>query len=91
MLTLKKIKIYKRYNRSVDLFNFASKRAKKILSEEDIKLIDDLIQDLTIMINGNASKSFIDKVNKKLEVNGVEGEIKEQLLKIIKKEKDHLV
>jgi len=70
MITSKHIEIYKSYRGDVDGFvRCASDEEKSYVTSKHWSLIDDFIQDIYIVKEGLASKSFSELLNKKLQEN----------------------
>lgn len=67
MVTENKIKIYRRHNGNIDSWaRSGSEKEKSIMTDEDWYIINDLIQDLSLMKKGLASSSFSEDLNIKL-------------------------
>jgi hypothetical protein len=72
MITIKKLKIFSKYNGDVDMW--ARLGNKSDIKGEEWSLIDSLIQDLVIIKNGQASQDYIETVNERLLNNLDSGE-----------------
>lgn len=70
MITIDKIKIYKRFNGDVDGWaRIGTAEEKSIMSDEDWFLIDGFIQDLILVKKHLVSDEFIKKINERLNEN----------------------
>lgn len=70
MITLEKIKIYKRYSGDIDSWaKSGSKKEKLFINDDDWHAIDGLIQDFYLMKNGLTSLKFNSDLNNKLMEN----------------------
>jgi len=62
MITQLKLKIYQKYLGDIDRWaRYGTKSDFKLMNDEDLSLIDNLLQSLEIIENGLASNSFKDK------------------------------
>lgn len=67
MITVDKIKIYKRFNGDVDGWaRIGSKEEKSIMNDEDWFLIEGFIQDINLVKKGLASDTFMNLINERL-------------------------
>ena len=67
MITKDKIQIYKNYGGDVDGWaRVGSKKEKELMNDEDWFLIEDLLQDLSLLKSGNSSKEYNAKISEKL-------------------------
>ncbi len=67
MITKDKIQIYKNYSGDVDGWaRIGSKEEKELMNDEDWFLIEDLLQDLSLMKSGNSSEEYNIKIAEKL-------------------------
>lgn len=70
MITIDKIKIYKRFNGDVDGWaRIGTKEEKSIINDNDWFLIEGFIQDISIIKKCIASDTFIKSINEKLKAN----------------------
>lgn len=70
MITIDKIKIYKRFNGDVDGWaRIGTAEEKSIMSDDDWFLIDGFIQDLSLVKKCLASDGFMKSINEKLNEN----------------------
>ena len=79
MITKEKIEIDNRYGGDVDAFVYATKKQKKIMSDNDFFIIRTLTQNIHIIRNGLASKEFEQGVDKTLREECASEEVIEQL------------
>jgi len=67
MITINKLKIYVGYSGDLDMWTRMSKSAQaEIISTKDWYQIDDLLQDIKIVKNGQSSPQFANRLNEKL-------------------------
>jgi hypothetical protein len=67
MITAAKFKIFEKYSGDGDGFvRNGTKSEKECLDYNDWLVIDSMIQDLQLVINGLSSKTFENQINKKL-------------------------
>ena len=70
MLTKNKLKIYSQYNGDCDDWaRSATKKQKDIINDIDWSMIDGLLQDITIIKSGLASKEYLEKTDRKIKDN----------------------
>ncbi len=63
MITCRKIAVYQYFDGDIDGWvRMASIEQKQIISEEDWRLIESLLQDMYVINNGNASALFMEQV-----------------------------
>ena len=67
MITKEKIEIYKKYKGDIDQWaRLGKKKEQKIIDDEDWFLIDEIVQDIQLIKNGQASDEFEIRLNEKL-------------------------
>jgi len=70
MITLKHLKIYKKYGGDGDAFvRSCTKKEKYLMTFDDWKLIEEFIQGLIIIRNNSASSTFSNNLYNKIEQN----------------------
>lgn len=70
MITIDKIKIYKRFNGDVDGWaRIGTTEVKSIMNDDDWFLIDGFIQDISLVKKCLASDSFMKSINERLKEN----------------------
>jgi hypothetical protein len=70
VVTIDKIKIYKRFNGDVDGWaRIGTTEEKSTMNVDDWFLIDSLIQDISLIKKGLVSDSLMKSINKKLKEN----------------------
>jgi hypothetical protein len=83
MLTEEKLKIYKRYQGDIDSWaRGGSKNEKLAMNENDWHIIDDLVQDISLIVKGLASKDFEDRVKERLKESCIDQGIIKQVSKL---------
>ena len=86
MITLEKLRIYKKYNADIDGWARAGKRDElKIMNDNDWSVIDKLIQEVELVDKGLASKKFKENLNEKMKEFCEDKETEEQLRRLAKK------
>ena len=73
MITLEKLKIYKKYDGDIDRWVRSHREDERVITDADWFLIDSLIQDTVLIENSTVSADFTLVLNKKL-VQNLEGE-----------------
>lgn len=81
MITLKKVKIFQKFNGDIDHFARIGKTQDKgEISDNDWALIDSLLQDLELVDKGLAADTFVkrldERIKENLESEGVLQELK---------------
>jgi len=67
VITVDKIKIYKRFNGDFDGWaRIGSKEEKSLMNDEDWFLIEGFIQDINLVKRGVASDTFLNLINERL-------------------------
>lgn len=70
MITIDKIKIYKRFNGDIDGWvRVGTKEEKSIMNNNDWFLIEGFIQDINLVKKGLASDTFMNSINERLKEN----------------------
>ena len=70
MITIDKIKIYKRFNGDIDGWaRIGTKEEKSIMNDNDWFLIEGFIQDISLVKKGLASDAFMKSINERLKEN----------------------
>lgn len=68
MITLEKLDIYKFFGGDVDGWaRLGSPLQKRVMKDEDWFVIENFIQELTLVKRGLASESFLESLNKRLQ------------------------
>jgi hypothetical protein len=67
MITKEKLTMFKYYNGDIDAFGHGPKRDKKVISENEFHVIDNLIQDIRLVQKGLAGNEYETELNKRLE------------------------
>ena len=80
MITFDKLKIYEAFRGDPDMWGRARRRRdREILSDEDWKLIDELIQELTLVNRNLASETNAAQIEKKVQVNTTDSKVADRL------------
>ncbi|CAA9196470.1 hypothetical protein [Flavobacterium collinsii] len=69
MLTSEKIEIYKKYKGYYDGYYIQNKGKEKLISDDEWFLLSNLVQDIYLIRNGVAAKSFEKKITDELTKN----------------------
>lgn len=70
MITVEKLKIYRRYQGDIDMLaRIGKKTEKQLLSTADWSLINSWLQDLTLIKSGKASTQFVSNFKDQLTQN----------------------
>lgn len=70
MITKEKVQIYKYFNGDIDGWaRTGTKEQKAIMKDRDWLLIEELVQDMSLIKKGLASESYINVINEKLQAN----------------------
>jgi len=70
VITIDKIKIYKRFNGDIDGWaRIGTKEEKSIMNDNDWFLIEGFIQDISLVKKGLASDAFMKSINERLKEN----------------------
>jgi hypothetical protein len=83
MLTEEKLKIYKRYQGDIDGWARSnSKKEKLVMNDNDWYIIDGLVQDISLIAKGLASKDFEDSVKERLKESCIDHVTIEEVRKL---------
>jgi hypothetical protein len=82
MITISKLKVFARYGGDCDMWSRSNEYSN--LTDTEWYLIDSLLQDITIIKNGQASVSYINAFNEKLSENTDGKETIDFLISLIK-------
>ncbi|MFY7665155.1 hypothetical protein [Flavobacterium sp.] len=70
MITLRKVKIFQKFNGDIDHFARIGKtHDKEEISDRDWLLIESLLQDLELVANGLAADTFIKRLDERIKEN----------------------
>lgn len=70
MITIDKIKIYKRFNGDIDGWaRIGTNEEKSIMNDNDWFLIEGFIQDISLVKKGLASDTFMNSIRERLKEN----------------------
>lgn len=83
MISQEKLRIYERFKGDIDGFSRGSKASERdAITDADWRLIDELLQSLTIVRSGSASGEFEAQVRKRLVDAAQDENVREQLFRL---------
>ena len=85
MLTLEKLKIYRRFGGDIDGWARASSPGETSgMTDEDWSLIDELRQGMSIVSSGQASEDFAKSVERRLLASAADEWVRQELRELVK-------